>query len=329
MVRDIARTVFSRLNFVGGAPRAKTAPNIYNPIEFISALIRSLEGEVQNGGRVNIPTYGEPGALIEKSGENGKGGSKDPGIYGAIQFPTDLSASAQTVIFRKGVDCPDSYTNTDVSCVHGNNEIKKSEIGEWRDNFCEVRGNYRLFVCPAGQGHAGQDVWGDWRGKAGMFPLRAAVDGVAFRRFPAQPAVTLSDVNGSNIDYIYRHMRPSVLTDHGILASQATPVTQGCILAMVDQLQSVAEEKTKLMDNGISYDATLPHLHFEIRVPTKSGFQNVSPYSTLVLSHRSQLTGAFKARTTAIPCTQKPNKKVDLLHQPQRVIAKKPISLRK
>src|ERR1700733_12867808 len=144
--------------------------------------------------------------LIPNTSEGGLGGSKDNNVYGPIVFPTDLSATAQTVVFRVDENCLDEKTKSGKQCILGNVTITRDPIGVWRDNFCERRGANRLFMCAAGRGHAGQDIWGDWKNKPGVYPIFSVADGVAFRRFPRQPAVTVSDVDVTNIDYIYRHM---------------------------------------------------------------------------------------------------------------------------
>lgn len=300
-VRDLAQEIVSSLSFVGGAPRSKQRPGINDPIQRLSKEVSDLESAVAQSHQ-KLPSYSAPGDLVEGSGVNGKAGSKDTGVYGPILFPTDLSASAQTVVYRSDEECLEGDTNNGATCeTRSGRIIMKAPVGEWRDNFCEARSGNRLFTCPDGHGHAGQDIWGKaWNDTLTKYPLRAVVDGIAFRRFPAQPAVTLSDVNGSNIDYIYRHMRPSELDKSGIVASRPQRVTRGCILAPVDRLQNVSSKRTKLVDNGISYDATAKHLHFEIRIPTKSGFQNVSPYQTVVDAHR-----AAKTKVDTSPASQK------------------------
>jgi hypothetical protein len=305
-VRDTARSILSRLTFVGGSPRPKSKPNINDPIQKLAKLVESLENDAAKAHKAKLPVYSEPGDLLPGSGVNGKAGSRDSGVYGFILFPTDLRASAQTVVYRADQNCLPGDEDKGSTCIHAGTEITKAPLGQWRDNFCEARSGNRLFMCPEGRGHAGQDVWGkDWKGQPGMFPLRAVIDGIAFRRFPAQPAVTVSDVNGTNIDYIYRHMRPSGLSQHGIAPSEAIQVSRGCTLALADRLQSVADKKTKLVDNGISYVATAPHLHFEIRVPTRSGFQHVSPYWTLVQAHRFAITKVDTGPASSVACGPK------------------------
>jgi hypothetical protein len=301
-VRDIARLVMSRLAFVGGSPRSKANPAINDPLRKLDNLIDSLESDSENAGKTNLPAYAQPGDLLPGSGVKAASGSPDSHIYGHILFPTDVRAAAQTVIFRADQDCAPGDKDLGRSCIHNGFEITKGEVGRWRDNFCEDRDANRLYTCPVGSGHAGQDVWGgNWNKHPAGHPLWAVVDGVAFRRFPAQPAVTISDVYGSNIDYIYRHMRPSELKKHGVPSSSPTDVRQGCVLAFVDRLNAVTHHKSDLRDGEIYYEPTAPHLHFEIRVPTRSGFQNVSPYWTLVQSHKFQLTKVDTAPVNG-PC---------------------------
>jgi hypothetical protein len=105
-------------------------------------------------------------------------------------------------------------------------------------------------------------------------------------------------------------MRPSELRKHGIPPSEAVKVEQGCILAFVDKPQSVSHTKTTLDDDGSFYEATAPHLHFEIRVPRIGGFQNVSPYWTVVHSHRFRLTGSFTSPAASDrPCGKRQGNK--------------------
>lgn len=309
-VKDLVREVFAALSFVGGAPRPKTNPSINDPIQRLSQEVDNLFKAAAQKAQKSTPKYNEPGQLVPHSGvKGGSKGSNDSGVYGPILFPTDLSATAQTVVFRSDQHCLSKPHDKGSTCEPPSQPvITKAPIGEWRDNFCESRSSNNLLPCPEGRGHAGQDIWGEgWNNKSPTaFPLRAVVDGVAFRRFPVQPAVTVSDINGTNIDYIYRHMRPSVLTSHGIRPSRPKAITRGCRLAYVDKFQGVAEDqkttKYKFTDGGVVYDATARHLHFEIRVPTKAGYQNVSPYKTVVEAHRAAVTQVDTSKSSTSPC---------------------------
>jgi hypothetical protein len=302
-VRDLAQEVVSNLSFVGGAPREKRHPGINDPLQRLSAEADQLEA-VSIQSRLKQPEYALPGDLIAGTGVNGKAGSKDSNIYGPLLFPTDLSAAAQTVVYRSDEECLPGDKDHGSTCeTRTGQTIVKATPGKWRDNFCEARSGNKLYTCPEGRGHAGQDIWGKgWNTTPLKFPLRAVVDGIAFRRFPSQPAVTVSDVNGSNIDYIYRHMRPSDLDRNGIVASKPREVSRGCTMAQVDRLQNVSAAKTAFVDKGIYYDPTAKHLHFEIRIPTKSGFQNVSPYQTVVSAHRAAVTKADTSPASTKSC---------------------------
>jgi hypothetical protein len=287
-VRKVARSIMSMLAFVGGSPRSKGNPRVNDPLRAMDDSLASLQSDSANAGKVKLPDYGRPGDLVARSGVGGEKGSQDFNIYGQILFPTDLSAIAQTVIFRADQSCG-PHTDLGSFCEHNGVRTPKAQVDRWRDNFCEDRDANRLYTCPAGNGHAGQDIWGkDWNKNPRNHPLWAVVTGVAFRRFPSQPAVTVSDVYGSNIDYIYRHMRPSDLERNGI--RRWKDVKQGCILAFADRLGKKVGHTTKLRDGNSSYEPTTRHLHFEIRVPTISGFRYVSPYWTLVQSHKFRVT---------------------------------------
>lgn len=305
-IRDVARDIIASLNFVGGAPRPADRPNGGDPMLVLAKRIESLEVAIAKASEASLPPYGAPGELAPNSGVKGKSGSQDLGLYGSIVFPSDLSAVAQSVIYREDQICLKGDRNLGTTCrTPSGLTIKKIAIGEWKDNFCEMRSGNMLPTCPTGHGHAGQDIWGKgWNGDTTDHPLRAAVDGVAFRRFPAQPAVTVADVGGANIDYIYRHMRPSMLDSNGIVASTPRAVKRGCTMALVDRLQNVSLSPTSLRDGKISYVATARHLHFEIRAPTKAGFQNVSPYQTVVWAHRVTVTKADDTPISAQSCLQ-------------------------
>jgi len=298
-IKAIAREIIASLTFVGGAPRGRASSN--DPIQKLGAEVSNLRGAVKNSTKPLL-NYGEPGDLIPFSGVKGKAGSKDPNVYGPILFPTDPSAAAQTVVYRTDEICQTDETKTPTTCTTPSGlVIEKAKPGNWRDNFCERRSAGSLPTCPEGHGHAGQDIWGTgWNESAENHPLRAVVDAIAFRRFPAQPAVTLSDVNASNIDYIYRHMKPSEL-NKTIAPSTPQAVARGCTLAPVDRLLKV-EAGGPLRDGNVQYGATAKHLHFEIRVPTRSGYQNVSPYQTVVDAHRASVTGVDTSRAVQGPC---------------------------
>jgi hypothetical protein len=305
-VKDTARTILANLAFVGGSPRPNREPGINDPAGRLNQLLDSLDRSARKTLAVRRFEYGHPGDLLLGSGGNGEHGSLDFGVYGAILFPVPLTASAQTVIFRADQKCMEgSDIDKGTTCIHNGLEIRKAPIGEWRDNFCEDREVGWLLTCPAGHGHAGQDLWGNWMAKPGVYPLRAVADAIAFRRFPAQAAVTLSDVMGTNIDYVYRHMRPSELTKHGIGPARPVEVKRGCVIAFADRFGRISEEVTNLSENAVFYEETAPHLHFEIRVPTQYGFQNVSPYSTLVKSHLFLSTSAELFHLTNQPCGPK------------------------
>jgi hypothetical protein len=302
-VQDLARSIIGMLSYAGGSPRPKRRPATNNPMQWANKPNEELADHAAQAGKVKLPAYRLPGDLLPGSGVNGQSGSADFSIYGAILFPTDPRLSAQSVIYRSDAKCLGGINaDTGANCVHKGNEIKKAKIGEWRDNYYENRDDNSLLTCPAGSGHAGQDIIGQGNENPGTYPIRAVVDGIAFRRFPVQAAVTISDVSGSNIDYIYRHMRPSDLSEHGIPPGRPITVARGCVLAFVDRFERVVGVKSNLVDNGTYYDETTPHLHFEIRVPTPSGFQNVSPYWTLVQSHKFLSTKAGSTHLTDRSC---------------------------
>jgi hypothetical protein len=311
-VRDLAREIFASLNFVGGTPRSKERPNLNDPIKRLSEEVENIDKAAKASGR-DVQKYAEPGVLAPNSGvKSGSSGSRDPSVYGPILYPTDFSAVAQTVVFREDERCLQGTIDRGETCETKQGAlVEKVKFDEWRDNFCENRSANSLPACPEGAGHAGQDMWGKkWPKEPNVHPLRAVVDGVAFRRFPAQPAVTVSDVAGTNIDYIYRHMRPSMLDAQGIQKWVPQQVRRGCTLAYADRLQGIADDQKndagKFVDGGVIYDPTSRHLHFEIRVPTKAGYQNVAPYQTVVQAHRAGVTKVDTSPASTTSCANVP-----------------------
>jgi hypothetical protein len=300
-IRSLAQKIISTLTFVGGAPRNLSLANINDPITRLKKEVADLANAVKDS-RKPLKTYGDPGDLLPNSGVDGKIGSKDSNVYGPILFPTDMSAVGQTVVYRTDEGCQAGETNGITSCKTPTGlTIEKVKPDKWRDNFCESRNANNLPTCPGGEGHAGQDMWGEkWSDASTKHPLRAALDAIAFRRFPTQPAVTLSDVNASNIDYIYRHMKPSEL-DITIPPAEPLEVKRGCTLAHADRFMR-KESNGPLRDRGARFGATARHLHFEIRVPTRAGYQNVSPYLTVVHAHRASVTGVDKSKAETGPC---------------------------
>ncbi|HEV7880403.1 hypothetical protein [Bradyrhizobium sp.] len=302
-VKDLALEIIARLTFVGGAPRGQQTAKVNDPIQRLGKEVNDLANAVKSSGKA-MKIYGDPGDIIPFSGVKGAGGSKDSNVYGPILFPTDMSAVGQTVVYRIHEECQEGETDGGTSCKTPDGfTIAKSAPDEWRDNFCEMRATGTLFTCPEGKGHAGQDMWGEkWKDSTIKHPLRAALDAIAFRRFPTQPAVTLSDVNGSNIDYIYRHMKPTEL-DAIIGTAGPHEVKRGCILAHADRLMRV-EKNGPLSDGNVRFGATAIHLHFEIRVPTRAGYQNVSPYQTIVHAHRASAAGVDTSKAENGRCAK-------------------------
>ncbi len=310
----LGRAIFRSLSFVGGAPQPSRVKKLLDGLTARIAAEATLSAQSAKVKTI----YGAPGALIPGTVYGGsQSGATEDAIFGLITYPLEISAVAQTVVFRE--DHGENVCAPGWSLVGFSGQCRRDRPypgtaesptytpvipGVWGDNFCEDRSANVLFSCPAGEGHAGQDLWGpawvNYKQNLHCHPLVATVDSIAFRRFEHQPAVTLADVNGLNVDYIYRHVYPNELKAHGIPASGPKPVKQGQVIAFVGNLQEQtggtcsANDKSRDCVNGYKYDLTAPHLHLEIRVPTKAGFRYAPPYPTLVLAHKALESGVVK-----------------------------------
>lgn len=133
----------------------------------------------------------------------------------------------------------------------------------WVDNFCESR-SYATPLCPAGQGHQGQDIrpgsctdnaWWAVAAEAGT------ITGIG--------SYTVTLTTDSGRQYRYLHMSMDTLA-----------VGNGDRVAQGDRLG--------LVSNDFGGTATTIHLHFEIRQNvTGLGVTHVPPYTSLVESYEA------------------------------------------
>ncbi len=95
----------------------------------------------------NLVTFGEPGDLVEGSGE----GLADGAIYlPGMRFPLEAGpAFVNSQVYAPGGSQPPP--NAGGQCDPSNYSYP------WRDNYCEFR-SWTMPLCPSGRGHQGQDI---------------------------------------------------------------------------------------------------------------------------------------------------------------------------
>ncbi len=211
-------------------------------------------------------TYHPPGKLLSSTGARGQSGRQDRTVYAPIRFPlADTPAYANSQLFqsrnRPPADQPQASPNYSYP---------------WRDNFCERRG-FPVGQCPAGIGHQGQDLR-----PAPCSPqpcqrhhnLVAVRDG-AILRMPKQEAVYLVvNTATEHLRFRYLHMSPRKMDEDNVLSGRL--VREGEVIGQVSNYSR--------KEGGTSY-----HLHFDVQVPTRTGWVFVNPYMTLVSAYERLL----------------------------------------
>ena len=211
-------------------------------------------------------TYYSPGRLVPGTGLRGRGGRADYTAYADIRFPVGEAPAFANTQYRK--------SRVTGGILHY----------PWRDNFCERRSFY-VDQCPGGFGHQGQDIRaanctarsaGDDRCTMHRNDVVAAHDGMIMRA-PGQEAVYLMvNTSTDHIRFRYLHMRPKLLDAEGVLSGRR--VAKGEVIGQIGNFSG--------HENGTSY-----HLHFDIQVPTRSGWVFVNPYMTLVAAYERLIGG--------------------------------------
>ncbi|AKF05979.1 hypothetical protein DB32_003128 [Sandaracinus amylolyticus] len=205
-------------------------------------------------------TYRPAGELVSGSGR----GRVDSRVYApGIRFPVR--------------DAP-AYLNSQVWGVGGNEGPSGSQCDArnfsypWRDNYCESR-SWDMPLCPAGQGHQGQDI----RGSSCMnnvHPVVAVVDGTITNI--GSYSVYLTAADGTRFDYL--HMG-------SVRVSVGQRVTRGTVVGNVS--------------NAFGGTPTTVHLHFNIRQNVSGvGSVYVPTYMSLVRSYEALIgpsTPRFRA----------------------------------
>jgi hypothetical protein len=162
----------------------------------------------------------------------------------------------------------------------------------WRDNFCESR-DFFVGQCPSGLGHQGQDIRPAWcaqrnEGADRCMPYQhdvvAVADG-ALLRPPGDMALYLV-VNrpGEHVRFRYLHMSPKMLDEAELWSGRE--VQAGEVIGKVGNYFR--------RPGGTSY-----HLHFDIQVPTRHGWEFVNPYMTWGAAYERLIGGRGDVVTDA------------------------------
>jgi hypothetical protein len=256
----IALHFLNLLSIAGGAPQA--AANIEPPV-----VVRPP---------TMSPTfsYYGPGRIYPGSGFHSAGGRVDYTVFAPIRFPlADAPAYANSQIYRDRARPKSSVREAAASTDYAY---------PWRDNFCERRG-FAVGQCFAGIGHQGQDI----RPAPCPAPLGndrcdpahnvAAVRDGAVMRSPKQEAVyVVINTANEHVRFRYLHMDPRRMDEDNLLSGR--DVREG---EMIGQVSNYSQK-----ENGTSY-----HLHFDVQVPTRTGWVFVNPYMTLVIAYERLIGG--------------------------------------
>lgn len=192
--------------------------------------------------------YNAPGALVSGSGR----GRADAKVYApSMRFPIEKGPA---------------YPNSQVWGVGGLNGPAGSQCDArnysypWKDNYCETR-TYNMPLCPAGQGHQGQDIRPATCAKD-VHDAVAAADGTVTNIGSYSVYVTGAD--GTRYDYLH-------------MSNVAVKVND-----KVKQGQRIGK-----VSNVFGGTATTIHLHFNLmQTVANVGRVYVPPYTSLVQSYQ-------------------------------------------
>jgi hypothetical protein len=249
----VLQRVIKSLHVAGGTPQATPQSVVPGPPTRPAAVSPTF-------------TYYGPGRLLPGTGFHQGSGRADYTAYANIRFPL--------------AEAP-AFANT---------QYRKSRVAggvlryPWRDNFCERRSFY-VDQCPGGLGHQGQDIHaadcskrslGDDRCTTHENDVVAAHDGMIMRALGQEAVYLVVNTPTDHIRFRYLHMRPKLLDADGVLSGRK--VAGGEIIGQVGNYSG--------HENGTSY-----HLHFDVQVPTRSGWVFVNPYMTLVAAYERLIGG--------------------------------------
>lgn len=287
---DLLRITVRNLRLLGGSPLPMKARASAKP-----PPPRRMSSKFQ---------YFPPGKLLDNTGDDGKEGAPDRNVYANIRFPLKEAPSyGQSQVFMNGGNCLSTPGTTDhivplnpqpgdtrarYRCTQNQKQLLRWEghpenYGQpWRDNFCEARRGTpgSTLECPAGRGHAGQDIRPkDCPGAAtsakcrpDTHPVVAVATGNACRD---GNKIRLRLV-GADQYYVYLHMNKRTMDAAGMQDQRCTAVAREQVIGKVGNFQDV--------EGG-----TTTHLHFEIH--PVNALSRFNPYMTLVRAYE-QLIGA-------------------------------------
>ncbi len=196
--------------------------------------------------------YEPPGALVPKSGT----GRVDEKVYEpGMRFPLEAGPA---------------YPNSQVYGVGGYKGPPGSQCDAknydypWHDNYCETR-SWDMPLCPAGQGHQGQDIRAATCEKGVHWTVAAGAGTVTNIPENADEYATyIAGANGTRYDYL-----------HGT----GTQLGLGQKVARGDKVDRVSNE--------FGNTSTSIHTHFNLKQDVGGyGFVYVPPYMSLVESYK-------------------------------------------
>jgi hypothetical protein len=134
-------------------------------------------------------------------------------------------------------------------------------------------------------GHQGQDIRaadcnptsaGNDRCSPHQNDVVAVRDGIILRAAGQEAVYLVVNTPTEHIRFRYLHMRPKLLDADGVLSGRR--VKAGEVIGQVGNFNQ--------HENGTSY-----HVHFDVQVPTRSGWVFVNPYMTLVGAYERLIGG--------------------------------------
>jgi murein DD-endopeptidase MepM/ murein hydrolase activator NlpD len=209
-------------------------------------------------------TYNPPGLLTDGSGE----GRFDEEVYApGMRFPIEaVPAFLNSQVWGYG----GSQGPSGGQCHDGNFSYP------WWDNYCEKR-TWEMPLCPAGQGHQGQDIRGADCEKDKHWVV-AGVDGTITTI--GSYSVYLTAADGTRFDYLHMSNVQVAVNDE---------VKRGDKLGMVS--------------NQFGGTPTTVHLHFNIKQNVEGvGFVFVPPYMSLVASYQELINTPAKGELESASC---------------------------
>lgn len=237
-------------------------------------------------------TYYPPGDILPGTGMHGASGDADSTVYADIRFPiAEAPAYVNSQTFMNWGDCDftgrvalggrgkDAAYRCRVNFIPLVRDEAKNYAYPWRDNFCEHR-YFAMSQCPAGLGHQGEDIrpgsCEERNPEAGrcepyFADVLAVRDGMVMRSPGDEALYLVVNAPGEHIRFRYLHMNPNLLDTAGMVNNRV--LREGDLIGTADDYEG--------HQGGTTY-----HLHFDVQVPTRSGWVFVNPYMTLVAAYQ-------------------------------------------